>query len=155
MTDNELVTIIDRLKPLVYCGGDPDDSPYFVEEYALAILLLADVVFLNDHWWKKDDGWPEDACKTTSLNVNMSDVLAWGCADAEDMSWREIEDVYSYWLKDPADGPTIWFCKKINMMPQKPVPDAIRKAGIWDIDNMGLDPNPTDKHFEVKENNEK
>lgn len=149
MQDEVLNTIIDQLKTLVYY--DVNGEQCFNEEYALAILLLSDAVFLNDHWWKKEDGWPEDACKTSSLNVNTSDVLAWGCADAEGITWKELQDVYEYWLKDPADGTVIWFCKKVNMMPQKPVADAIRKAGIWDIDAMGLEPNPTDKHFDQDE----
>lgn len=126
----------------------PDMEPQFEENYALAILLISEVVFINDHWWKKQHGWPEDACKRPSINVNTNDVLAWGCADAIEMDYDDLEDVYTHWEKDPAWGTAVWYCKKLNMMPQKPVADSIRKMGIWDIDNMGLEKNPTDGDFD-------
>ena len=128
----------------------PDVEVVFEKEIALAILLLSSTVFLNDHWWMKDEGWPEDACNTASLNVNQNDILAWGVADAEEMKYSDIQDVYEHWEKDPSWGPAVWFCKKMNMMPQKPVADSIRAGGIWDLDSMGLEPNPTDKHFGVE-----
>ena len=119
----------------------PDIEDMFEEEEALAVLLFTKTVFLNNHWWKKNEGWPEDACKVTSLNVNQNDVLMWGAADACEMMYSEIEEVYDYWEKDPMWGTAVWYCKKMNMMPQKPVAESIRKSGIWDIDNMGLEPN--------------
>lgn len=131
----------------------PDIEVMFEAEVALAVLLLADVVFTNDHWWMKDEKyaegpvWPEAACKITSLNVNTNDVLMWGCADACEMTHAEIEEVYDYWDKDPSWGTAVWYCKKMNMMPQKPVADSIRKQSIWDIDSMGLEKNPTDGDF--------
>ena len=126
----------------------PDTEEMFEDEIALAVLLYSQVVFTNDHWWMKEEGWPEDACKVTSLNVNTNDVLFWGCADACEMKHSEIEEVYTYWEKDPAWGTAVWYCKKMNLMPQKPVADSIRKGGIWDIDNMGLQKNPTDGDFD-------
>lgn len=122
----------------------PDKPPVetiFERDIALAVLLIEGVVFLNDHWWKRDDGWPEEACKTTSINVNTNDVFAWGCADAEEITLKDIEDVYTHWERDPTFGPAVWACKRNNLMPQKPVADAIRGAGIWDIDNMNLKEN--------------
>lgn len=126
----------------------PDIEQMFNEEDALVVLLACSVVFLNNHWWKKDEGWPEDACKVPSLNVNTNDVLVWGCADAAEMQFDDIEEVYTHWEKDPSWGTAVWYCKKMNMMPQEPVADSIRKMGIWDIDNMGLQKNPTDGDFE-------
>ena len=124
----------------------PDTEEMFETEIALAVLLFAQVVFTNDHWWEKE--WPERAKKITSLNVNQNDVLMWGAADAHEMTHSQIEEVYTYWEKDPAWGTAVWYCKEMNMMPQKPVADSIRKGGIWDIDNMGLQKNPTDGDFE-------
>ncbi len=123
----------------------PDMEEMFETDIALAVLLFAEVVFTNDHWWASD--WPEEAKKITSLNVNTNDVLMWGCADACEMKHSQIEEVYTYWEKDPSWGTAVWYCKEMNMMPQKPVADAIRKAGIWDIDNMGLQKNPSDGDF--------
>lgn len=126
----------------------PDSEIMFETEIALAVLLYAGVVFTNDYWWMKEKNWPEDTCKKISLNVNTNDVLVWGCADSCDMNYEDIQEVYEYWEKDPSWGTAVWYCKKLKMMPQKPVADSIRKMGIWDIDNMGLEKNPTDGDFD-------
>jgi hypothetical protein len=138
----------ESLIPLVYDAEDSDPETAFNPEIALAILLIEDVIFLNDHWWmEKEAGWSKDCCKMTSLNVNISDVFAWGVADAEAITFSELQSVYDHWIKDQSDGVIVWVCKKHKMMPQKPVADGIRREGRWDLDSMGLNPNPTDRHF--------
>lgn len=125
----------------------PDIEVMFDDELALATLLADGVIFLNNHWWMEEEGWPEAACKMASLNVNTNDVLAWGCADAEGITYDELRDVYDHWEKDYDWGIAVWCCKRNNMMPQPPIAEYIRKAGIWDIDNMGLRMNPADKRY--------
>lgn len=120
----------------------PREKVVFDKEAALALLLINKVVFLNDHWW--EDEWPDRAKKVTSLNVNCNDVFAWGCADAEEMPHSELEAVYRMWRKDPAWGTAIWCMIQRNQMPQKPVEDIIRKAGIWELDKLGLGKNTQD-----------
>lgn len=119
----------------------PDVEMMFEEEPALALLLINHQVFMNTHWWMKDEGWPKDATETFSFNVNCNDVFAWGCADAEEMFDDDLRDVYDHFIKDPMWGTAVWCMKKRNQLPQKPVYDKIMAAGIWDLDNMGLDPN--------------
>jgi hypothetical protein len=125
----------------------PDKETVFDEEAALAMLLACEVVFLNTHWWKadpkftKEDLWSESAANTFSINVQCNDVFAWASADAEEMFHEDIESVYTHWEKDPYWGPAVWCIKKRNLMPQKPVYEAIMKAGIWNLDTMGLQPN--------------
>jgi hypothetical protein len=117
----------------------PDMPPTelkFTAEAALALLLINNVIFLNSHWWEKD--WPEEARKRPSLNVNTNDVFAWGCADAETINLNELKDVYDHYRKDPVWGTAVWACKRNNMLPQKPVYERIQKAGIWDLDALGL-----------------
>lgn len=128
-----------------FVQNKPDVEIKIDKNMALTTLLYAGVVFTNDHMW--EDDWPKDAKRTISINVNTNDVLIWGCADASEMEYREIADVYDHWEKDPVWGTAVWYCKKENMMPQKPVAEKIRKAGIWNIDSMGLQPNPTDSDF--------
>lgn len=122
-----------------HAADKPDKEMIFEEGVALAHLLLNDVVFLNDHWWEKE--WPEEACKRTSINVNCNDIFAWGCADAESMLHDDIENLYRMWSKDPAWGAAVWCMIRRNQMPQKPVEDRIRKAGIWDLDALKLGEN--------------
>lgn len=128
--------VVDDPSAIEYLYEDDEGKTkkHFNHEGALAAMLLAEVVFLNDHWWKED--WPEDAKKTASLNVNTNDIFMWGCADAEEMKYSEIEEVYRYYAKDPSWGTAIWAIIKNKELPQKPVEDAIRKDGIWNLDEL-------------------
>ena len=117
-----------------------DEAHHEAQPYMLAALLAAQVIFLNSHHWEKD--WPEAAQRTVALCVNCNDVFAWACADAEDLEYREIESLFDDWQKDPTWGPAVWCMKKRNLMPQPPVEKAIRAAGVWDLDELGLQANP-------------
>jgi hypothetical protein len=110
----------------------PEKQPkemMFEDRQALAVLLADEVLFLNNFHWEED--WPERAKEQTSLNVNCSDVFYWGCADAEELSFKEIQSLYDHWLKDKGWEPAVWCIKKRKQTPQKPVLEAILKCGIW------------------------
>lgn len=106
----------------------------FSEQLALAVLLHESVIFLNDHW--RHESWPSEAKAVISLNVNCSDVFAWGCADAEEVPYRELSGLYHHWEKDAMWGPAVWCIKKRKARPQSPVEQRIRDAGIWDMDEI-------------------
>jgi hypothetical protein len=89
-------------------------------------LLAEGVLLLSDGWWKKD--WPKG---NITVHVNCNDVFAWGCADSEDVTFSEINQLYSMWKKDPIWGSAIWCIKKRNQPPQEPVKQEIMEAGIW------------------------
>ena len=76
------------------------------------------------------------AKKTTAMAVDCSDVFAWGCADDEDMNYRDIEAVYGFWKKDPIWGTAVWCMTKRKELPQRPVADRIKKAGIWALEDL-------------------
>lgn len=122
--------------------GSKEDEAKFEDEKALAAMLIEEVVFLNSYWWEKE--WPEAARKVISVNVNCNDVFAWGCADAESLPHDQIEPLYRMWRKDPTWGSAVWCMIQRKQMPQKPVEDLIRKAGIWDLDKLGLGTNTMD-----------
>lgn len=121
-------------------GWHKEDEDTFDNKLALAFLLAKDCVFLNSYWW--EDKWPEDAQKRTAICVNCNDIFAWGCADAEDMFYSELRDLWEHYIKDPEWGTAVWCMKRRKLMPQPPVEDRIRKAGIWDLDGMDLRSNP-------------
>jgi hypothetical protein len=127
----------------------PDKEMQFESECALAHLLMNEVVFLNDHWWQKE--WAEDAQRISSINVNCNDVFAWGCADAEELPYREIENLYRMWRKDPQWGAAIWCIIRRKQMPQKPVEDSIRKACMWDLDKLDLGENTMDAECQARQ----
>jgi hypothetical protein len=100
------------------------------EDY-LKVLLCEDVLFINNGWWATEKGeWPKDHI---TVHVNCNDVFAWGCADAEDITYSELEDLYNMWKKDPNWGPAVWCIKKRKQMPQKPVEKLINDADIWNL----------------------
>lgn len=143
-------------------GDHPEDDTrksgkemIFESTMALAHLLLNEVVFLNSNWWmhfetdikdskwalkpRSDARWTKEESRMISVNVNCNDVFAWGCADSETLPYDQIKTLYQMWKKDPEWGPAVWCMIQRKFMPQKPVEDAIRKAGIWNLDEMGLD----------------
>ena len=118
---------------------DKDKHIEFDENSALALLFLNEVIFPNDHWWRDD--FFEEQKKLFSINMNCNDVFAWGCADAEELLFSELQDLYDHWDKDPYWGPAVWCCKKRKELPQKPAYDSIMARGVWNLGEMNLKPN--------------
>jgi hypothetical protein len=106
----------------------------FHEDVALAAMLLNGAINLNSNWW--EDDWPKEARKGTAILVNTNDIFAWGCADAERITYEEIEQVYRYWVKDHIWGTAIWAIIREKQMPQRPVEKSIRDGGVWDLDAL-------------------
>ena len=103
------------------------------EEDYLKVLLTDGDILINNGWWDKT--WPNDRI---TVAVICNDVFAWGCADAEEILYSDLKEIYEVNKKDPNWGIAVWCMKKRNLMPQKPVEDIIRKEGIWDLDSMNL-----------------
>lgn len=104
-------------------------------EHKLAHLILENEIFCNNGWWYDEEGigWKKDSI---SLHVNCNDVFGWGCADAEDITHDEIHELYKMWKTDPLYGTAAWCIKKRKSMPQSPVEKNIRKAGIWNLEEL-------------------
>lgn len=124
---------------------EPERKPRPEPEKALAALLAAEQVFLNTNWNMKS--WPEEARETLVVYANCNDVFMWGCADAEDVSYDQINEVFDHWVKDPAWGVAVWCIQRRGLMPQPPVERLIRCGGIWDLDAMGLKESPFKKDW--------
>lgn len=106
-------------------------SKYFNEsEDYLKYLMCEDMIVVNNGWWNKE--WPEDRI---TIAVICNDVFAWGCADAEDILYSDLEAVARAHMKDSAWGIAAWCIKKRKQMPQKPVAEAMIKAG-YDLDAL-------------------
>lgn len=124
----------------------PDKPPteqMFEEEGALAHLLMNEVVFINSKWWEK--ACPEHVRNSIHVAVNCNDIFAWACSDAEVLPYDQIETLYRMWRDDPSWGPAKWCAIQRNQKPQKPVIDAMKKAGVWDERMESLGKNTLDK----------
>jgi len=111
----------------------PPTEEKFEAGLALAALLAEEVVFLNSFWWEKT--WPEEARKKTALCVVCNDVFAWGCADAEDLEYADIQNLWDHWKKDKTWGPAVWCMKKRGEMPQGPVLASLNPE-IWNLEEL-------------------
>lgn len=106
-------------------------SKYFNEsEDYLKYLLCENMILVNNGWW--DKSWPKDAI---SIAVICNDVFAWGCADAENLLHSDLEVVARAHIKDAKWGIVAWCIKRRRCMPQKPVAEAMIKAG-YDLDEL-------------------
>ncbi len=105
------------------------------DELAIAYLLKNKVLFCNN---AKD---PETIC----LYVNCSDVFAWGCSDAENITTDEILYLYKEVKKNPRWGSTIWVCLKRNEQPQDPIVADMKKEGFWTEQLESLPKNKVDE----------
>lgn len=94
-------------------------------------LIKEDVVFFNQN----KDG-------ELIMLVNTNDILAWASADCIVLNLDDLEDLYNHYRKSKSNGVVVWYCKKQNMMPQKPFYDWVQKEGIFNLDEMNLEPNP-------------
>jgi len=117
-------------------------------EEKLMELLKEEIVFINDHWWMKHQGWKEEQTRLFSINVVCNDTFLYSCADAIELMFDELDDLYEHHQKDPTYGSTVWCMKKRGQMPLKQLEDRIRHEGLWDLDSMNLSPN---KYYEIKE----
>lgn len=70
-------------------------------------------------------------CKTLELFVICNDVFAWGCADGEDISYKEIPDLFERVKKHGIIGSVHWCCIKRGEKPQPPLEKMMRERGDW------------------------
>ena len=96
----------------------------------IAHLLINGVLFCNS-WW-----WCEDGRKGyTSLHVNCNDTFVPG-ADAENIKYNEIAELYRMWRKDPNNGVTAWCMKKRKQKPMSRIYKEMVKERIWDLEEL-------------------
>ena len=135
-------TDIERTVTLSEDGGLTSVLPVsvFDHDLALAYLIVNGVVFINSYHWESEHH-PE----RISVNVNCNDVFAWGCADAEELPYDEIEPLYREWTKSGSWGIVRWCCVRRSERPQGPVESDMRRAGEWDDAMEALPANRTDE----------
>lgn len=142
------------LDPATVFFGGVEHPEWCSEELMLAQLLIDDVIFLNSvHWMfdfyeqtgeKQENGFPKYKLKDGIDKKNDSfcgfvccnDIFAWACSDGENISNHELRDLYEMHMKNPSWGSAIWCIIKRNQMPQKPVLDDMKQAGVWDLFEM-------------------
>lgn len=113
-----------------------DEEGEFNIEYALATLLLNDVIVLNSFW--KNKHWKTDVYigKALPISVKCDGVFSYNAKDTELIAYFEIQSLYDHWVKDPIWGPAIFCIKKRKTQPLESVYHKIQNAGIWNLKDM-------------------
>ena len=110
--------------------------PIFMESSAVIELLADDTLFVGSGYQSPSD--------TLELYVLCNDLFWWGTADAEPCKPSELESLYQAWHADKDWGALIWCCQHRNLQPQKPMREAMQKAGVWTEALAALpDPGPS------------
>jgi hypothetical protein len=122
-----------------------------MEESMLAWLLDEGYVFISSakHVCHMT-GKVEDETLTIFLNCN--DVFAWGYADAEGITYKELPELFDMVMMDKKHGATKWVCKKRGMKPQKPIREGMERDGAWGEELDRLEENVYDRLMREKYN---
>ena len=115
------------------CWEDEAGRPHsrFDRRAALAAMMISRAVELNP---------PEQVgagpAVTIDVDVDVSDVFAWGCWDVQTIALGQVEEVFGFWSRDRVWGPSVWAMILRREMPQGPVEHRIRQGGVWDLDAL-------------------
>lgn len=137
--EETVLAILDQWLAINHESEDGVKKPLFGEDVILARLLISEHVLVNSRHWMDAD---KDKVYVGAI---CSDVFAWGCADVDELPYNQIRPFYNMIIKDPKWGAAKWSILNCGMMPQKPVYDAMVKAGSWDeeLQNAYLRDNPS------------
>ncbi len=117
------------------------------EQKALACLLADGTCFINTVDISAIYNSKDKKIFTICVYVLVSDIFAWGCADAEPIvcndgeTPNEIIDLYKLQKENGFWGLVEWVCVKRNMQPQYAVKLDMIKEGYWNDTMETLTPN--------------
>jgi len=102
------------------------------EEAMVAHLLEENILFVNSRRYVSDEKTNElSKNETLVLFLNCGDVFAWAYADAEDVSYDELPELFKMYEANPDCGPTQWVCIKRNQKPQTPIVKWMKEKNGW------------------------
>ena len=107
-----------------------DGVENYDEEGMVLYLLQKGRLLCNGRKYLDEKGvvYPE----TIVLFLICNDTFGWACADAEEIAYNELPELYKAVKADERYGDTKWVCKKRNLQPQQPLIEIMKEAGVWD-----------------------
>ena len=141
--------MIDKSKVYTpYTYKDKEGIDFNTEE-AIQQLISESVLFAN---FRRYSEYNIPLGETIILFANCSDVFAWGCSDAEDVSSEEeLKSLYEYCSNYGAwEGSTIWACLKRKQKPQAPVAKLLKEKNAWINELDSLEDNKYDLMMKEK-----
>lgn len=116
---------------------------YFDYESSLAALLKEGILFCNDRYFSSNKEGKSEG-KTIVLFVIANDIF-YPAANAEDLKFDEVPELYYAWTKDKNWGVIKWLSKKRNLQPRSSIRQNMKKDNVWEdwLDKLEL---PEDLH---------
>ena len=122
-----------------------DHKDAYLDEEILAYLLFKGIVFVNSRKYVNIDDNQTVMPSTTIIFVNCNDIWAWGCADAEEVTKKELPVLCRMYMGDKRWGVLKWACRKRGMRPQFPIRRDMKELGVWSEMMESLEPNYDEK----------
>lgn len=114
---------------------------WFNNNIALSYMFADNVLDIHfDRYIEKNcyDNTETIMPETLLVFVNCSDIFAWGCCDKQELSKKEIKNLFHHWYKNNIWGSAKWCCIQRNQKPQQHVIDEMKSSGCWDDDMENL-----------------
>ena len=119
-------TVITDEEVLYHLKGQ---DPVFDPDLAIARLVAEGVLILNTCRWNEE--WPKETQEAVILGVDCSDFFTPDSADAEEILYSEVRELYDLWAESPYWGPLKWCAVKRNVRPTPPIVEVMMRAGVW------------------------
>lgn len=95
----------------------------------LSILLEENILFCNSRKYVELDG---TTCGPTVVVFMCCNDIFYYAADAEDITFDELPELYKLYEKDKKWGSVKWVCMKRNARPLAHIIKHMKKDGAWD-----------------------
>lgn len=73
-----------------------------------------------------------DEDNNVTMFILLNNIFAWACSDYENVTFKDLHDIYTVYLKDNKWGTIKWACVKRNEKPQDPIVEKMKEDGSWD-----------------------
>lgn len=109
------------------------------EEVIYSTNLMLGILLLNTQSWffigtetiLQEDDIECTTEKSIAIYVNANDIFAWGCADQEGITLKELPEFFLQWHIDKDWGIIKWLCTKRNKRPQPCIIKEMKEEGAW------------------------
>ena len=134
-----------------------NELPYSVfEDFFIPVTNTTKKVFdeegFIEYLIKQGDAIMFVGKNSVTVELNSSDIFAWGYAASEPIEYDEIPNIFKHYSENTKTGIIKWICLKYNEQPQAPIKKYMIENGGWDLELDSLPKNKYDS-IVVKNNN--
>lgn len=113
-----------------------DGTVGFLQDMALAELVRSNFFYVQtcklDMSDEDDQELLDRGNRGLCLELNINDLLYWGCADSLQIAAEDIRPIYEAWKSCKKYAVDRWACIRLKEQPQAPIVKRMKEAGVWD-----------------------